>query len=115
MLDIWRDNAPALDFLAPDLYLHDYDSVCQKHTEQNNPVLIPEQRRDAYGARRTWLAYATYGALGASPFGIDPGAEQVRREFKLLAQTSSFLLAAAPEDRMGFFFDNEPTEKLPER
>lgn len=114
MLDIWRHNAPALDFLAPDLYMHDYETVCRNYTEQGNALFIPEQRRDEIGARRVWLSYATYGALGASPFGIDTGAEIVGREFKLLAQTSSYLLAAAPKDRMGFFFDDEPSDKIPE-
>lgn len=115
VLDIWRYNTPSLDFLAPDLYFHDYETVCRNYTEQGNPLFIPEQRRDENGARRVWLSYATYGALGASPFGIDTGAEVVGREFKLLDQTKSFLLNAAPQDRFGFFFDEEPCDKLPER
>ncbi|CAI4212714.1 unnamed protein product [Parascedosporium putredinis] len=112
LLDIWRYNTPALDFFAPDLYFHDYESVCKDYTQQGNPLFIPEQRRDEHGARRAWLAYATYGALGISPFGIDTGAEVIGREYKLLAQTASFLLSASPEDRMGFFFDDEPSGKL---
>lgn len=115
VLDIWRHNTPALDFLAPDLYFHNYETVCQNYSAQGNPLFIPEQRRDENGARRVWLSYATYGALGASPFGIDTGAETVGREFKLLAQTKDYLLAAAPQDRMGFFFDEEPSGRNPER
>ncbi|KAK2000961.1 glycoside hydrolase [Colletotrichum falcatum] len=112
VLDIWRHNTilaadRALDFLAPDLYFHDYEAVCRDYTAQGNPLFIPEQRRDAKGARRVWLSYGTYGALGASPFGIDTGPEAVGREFGLLAQVAPHLLAARPEDRMGFFFDEE--------
>ncbi|EFQ32492.1 glycoside hydrolase [Colletotrichum graminicola] len=112
VLDIWRHNTiltenKALDFLAPDLYSHDYEAVCRDYTAQGNPLFIPEQRRDEKGARRVWLSYGTYGALGASPFGIDTGAGVVGREFKLLAQVAPYLLAARPEDRMGFFFDEE--------
>ncbi|EFX02392.1 beta-galactosidase [Grosmannia clavigera kw1407] len=109
MLDIWRHSASALDFIAPDLYFHDYETVCRDYTAQANPLFIPEQRRDPYGARRVWLALATYGALGTAPFGIDTGAETIGREYRLLAQTEAFLLAAAPQDRMGFFFD-EPDD-----
>uniref|UniRef100_L2FII5 Glycoside hydrolase n=1 Tax=Colletotrichum fructicola (strain Nara gc5) TaxID=1213859 RepID=L2FII5_COLFN len=95
----------ALDFLAPDLYFHNYETVCRDYTAHaGNPLFIPEQRRDENGARRVWLSY---GALGASPFGIDTGAETVGREYKLLSQITPYLLAAAPEDRMGFFFDEE--------
>ncbi|RFN47663.1 hypothetical protein FIE12Z_8120 [Fusarium flagelliforme] len=115
VLDIWRYNTPSLDLLAPDLYFHDYETVCKNYTEQGNTLFIPEQRRDEYGARRVWLSYATYGALGASPFGIDTGSDIIGREFKLLNQTKQFLLNAAPEDRFGFFFDEEPSEKKPEQ
>ncbi|KAF5023284.1 hypothetical protein F66182_4665 [Fusarium sp. NRRL 66182] len=115
LMDIWRFNAPALDFLAPDLYFHNYETVCRNYTEQGNPLFIPEQRRDENGARRVWLSYATYGALGASPFGIDTGPETVGREFKLLAQVQSYLLNAAPRDRFGFFFDDEPCKEVPEK
>lgn len=107
--DIWRFNAPALEFLAPDLYLNDYEDVCRDYTgHADSPLFIPEQRRDAHGARRIWLAYATYGALGCSPFGIDTGAEAIGREFRLLEQTKSFLLGSKPSQRMGFFFDPLP-------
>ncbi|WZH48357.1 glycoside hydrolase superfamily [Fusarium acuminatum] len=115
VLDIWRFNTPSLDLLAPDLYFHDYETVCRNYTEQGNTLFIPEQRRDEYGARRVWLSYATYGALGASPFGIDTGSDIIGREFKLLDQTKQYLLDAAPEDRFGFYFDEEPSEKKPEK
>ncbi|KLP06742.1 related to beta-galactosidase [Fusarium fujikuroi] len=115
VLDIWRFNTPSLDLLAPDLYFHDYETVCWNYTEQGNTLFIPEQRRDEYGARRVWLSYATYGALGASPFGIDTGSDIIGREFKLLNKTKQYLLDAAPEDRFGFFFDEEPSDKKPEQ
>ncbi|TPX07213.1 uncharacterized protein E0L32_010916 [Thyridium curvatum] len=115
VLDIWRFNAPSLDFLAPDLYFHDYETVCRSYTEQGNTLFIPEQRRDEHGSRKIWLAYATYGALGASPFGIDTGSNIIGREFKLLSQTKKYLLDAAPEDRFGFYFDEEPSEKKAEQ
>ncbi|CAG9949182.1 unnamed protein product [Clonostachys rosea f. rosea IK726] len=107
MLDIWRFNTPSLDFLAPDLYFHDYELVCKRYSEQKNPLFIPEQRRDENGARRLWLSYGTYGALGASPFGIDTGAELAGREFRLLNQIKPYLLTAGPDDRFGFYFDEE--------
>ncbi|KAI0158392.1 glycoside hydrolase superfamily [Pestalotiopsis sp. NC0098] len=112
--DIWRHNAPALDFLAPDLYFHGYEGVCRDYTAyDDNPLFIPEQRRDESGARRVWLAYATYSALGTCPFGIDTGAEVVGREYKLLAQTKDYLLNSRPEQRMGFFFDELPASGPP--
>ncbi|KAJ4131974.1 hypothetical protein NW765_013786 [Fusarium oxysporum] len=103
--DIWGFNAPSLDFLAPDLYMQDYETVCRDYTAKGNPLFIPEQRRDREGGRRIWLAYGTYGALGVSPFGIDTGAEAIGREYKVLAKVKDFILSALPADRFGFFFD----------
>ncbi|EGY20149.1 hypothetical protein VD0002_g8162 [Verticillium dahliae] len=90
VLDIWRHNTPALDFLVPDLYFHHYESVLAR-------------------------VCATYGALGTGPFGIDTGAEGFGRKYKLLAQTQEHLLAAGPADRFGFFFDEEPSPGSTER
>lgn len=110
-MDIWTYNAPALDFIAPDLYFHDYELTCKNYRHNSQPLFIPEQRRDEKGARRVWLAYGTYLSLGCSPFGIDslPASESpVRKHFGLIhAMRRPILDAAAhrPEDMMGFFFD----------
>ncbi|KAF7133599.1 hypothetical protein CNMCM5793_004728 [Aspergillus hiratsukae] len=104
-MDIWRFNAPSLDFLAPDLYFHDYEGVCKNYTQGGNALFIPEQRRDDNGARRVWLAYGTYGALGTSPFGIDTGPDCVSKHYGLLDSIKEILLATPLEERMGFFFD----------
>jgi hypothetical protein len=106
VMDVWRFGAPYLGFIAPDLHFHDYEMVCKDYTDKGNPLFIPKQRRDEHGARRVWLAYGKYGALGVSPFGIDTGPEAFCREYKLLSQVKDFVLSATPADRFGFFFDN---------
>lgn len=116
VIDVWRFGAPSLDFIAPDLYFHDYQQVCEDYTENGNPLFIPEQRRDEHGARRVWLAYGTYSAIGVSPFGIDTGPEAIGREYRLLSRVKNFVLSAAPANRFGFFFDcvlDPPTVKKP--
>jgi len=116
-LDLWKYNAPALDFIAPDLYLHDYEAVCQQYRHQNQPLFIPEQKRDEKGARRVWLAYGTYGAIGCSPFGIDSSSAEdspLTCTYGLLRSVSKHILQAqanSPEDIMGFFFDEVDDEK----
>ena len=67
-LDFWRYNAPAIDFVSPDIYLQDYEWVCKLYRYDNQPLFIPEQRADGRGARRAWLAYGTYSSLGCSPW-----------------------------------------------
>jgi hypothetical protein len=118
-MDLWKYNASALDFIAPDLYFHDYEEVCKWYRHENQPLFIPEQRRDEKGVRRMWCAYGNYQALGCSPFGIDSleaSVSPVTRHYRLLKSVSKFILdaqASRPEDLMGFFFDEteETTSK----
>lgn len=110
-MDVWKYNAPALDFISPDLYFHEYEEVCKQYTHGNQPLFIPEQRRDEKGARRVWLAYGTYAAMGCSPFGIDSQNAkdaEITRHYGLLGSISKILLerqADSPQDVMGFYFD----------
>lgn len=110
VLDIWQSFAPTLDLIAPDVYLNDYNAVCRKYRHGGQPLFIPEQRRDHYGARRVWSAYATHQALGASPFAIDSieaADNPWKRHFGLLKQVAPWLLAAREKDSetFGFWFD----------
>ncbi|KAF2799175.1 glycoside hydrolase family 35 protein [Melanomma pulvis-pyrius CBS 109.77] len=110
-MDVWKCNAPALDFIAPDLYFHDYASTCADYRHDNQPLFIPEQRRDDKGARRVWLAYGTYLAMGCSPFGIDSveaSQSPVTKHYKLIHSVRRQILDAQanrPDDMFGFFFD----------
>jgi beta-galactosidase GanA len=116
-IDLWKLNTPALDFIAPDLYLHDYEWVCHQYRHEEQPLFIPEQKRDAKGARRVMLAYGTYLALGCSPFGIDSVLAQespITRTYRLLSSVSKHILEAQaerPEEIMGFFFDETSETK----
>lgn len=110
VIDIWMRFAPALDFLSPDTYLNDYHSVCTTYRHRNQPLFIPEQRRDEYGARRIWAAIGAYQAIGACPFALDTLEVEscaFTKHYALLGQVSNAILAAQqkPESIVGFFFD----------
>lgn len=114
VLDIWLRFAPNLDFIAPDIYLNEYKSSCAKYRHKNNPLFIPEQRRDEYGVRRIWAAYGSYQALIASPFGIDtlePSQNPFTKHYGLLDSVSQIVLKAQrnPESSIGFYFDDLPS------
>lgn len=110
-MDIYKFNAPALDFISPDLYFHDYEQTCINYRHGQQPLFIPEQRRDEYGMRRVWLAYGTYLALGCSPFGIDSLQavdSATTKHYRLLHSLRNQILEAQaerPEDMFGFYFD----------
>ena len=50
VLDIWQLFAPSLDFIAPDIYLTDYGTTAISYRHRLQPLFVPEQRRDDYGA-----------------------------------------------------------------
>lgn len=111
VLDVWQRFAPSLDFIAPDVYLNEYSSSCAKYRHRNQPLFIPEQRRDDHGARRIWTAYGSYQAIGVSPFGIDtqePSTNPFTRHYALLDSVSQLVLAAhrKPGSSVGFYFDD---------
>ncbi|CAH0057189.1 unnamed protein product [Clonostachys solani] len=115
VLDVWRFNTPSLDFIAPDIYFQDYEMTCRDYLYKDDPLFIPEQRRDPEGARRMWLAYGTYGAIGVSPFAVEFDATAVGREFKVLNQVKDIVASASATDRFGFFFDKLQDPPLAEK
>lgn len=111
VLDIWQRWAPSLDFIAPDIYMMDYETTCATYRIRQQPLFIPEQRRDENGALRLWSAIGTYQALGVSPFGIDtiPWDKcAFTSHYTLLATVSPLILAARQESRQvyGFYLDH---------
>lgn len=110
VLDIWKSFAPSLSVIAPDIYLNDYAASCAAYRHRNNALLIPEQRRDEYGARRIWAAYGSYKAIGVAPFGIDSVALEdnpFRHHYGLLSRVAKYVLdaQAGRYQTVGFFFD----------
>jgi hypothetical protein len=70
--DIWRHAAPSIDILAPDLYLENFKDECQEYTRlADNPLFIPEMRRDKWAMAHVFYAVGEHRAICVSPFGID--------------------------------------------
>ncbi|KAM0081973.1 hypothetical protein ACKRZS_005850 [Fusarium odoratissimum] len=113
VMDVWMQFAPNLDFLGPDIYLNDYERSCAKYRHRNQPLFVPEQRRDDYGARRMWIAYGSYAAMGVAPFGVDtvePANNPFTKHYGLLKSVSAIVLEVQrqPNSSVGFCFDEIP-------
>lgn len=73
VLDIWRVTAPALDLIAPDIYMPEYAkyiAVLDRYSRPDNPLLIAETGNAAPYARYLFAALG-HAAIGFSPFGMD--------------------------------------------
>jgi hypothetical protein len=66
--DIWRAGAPAIDILAPDIYLPQYAEIIRTFARNGNPAFNPETRADG---NLCWTAFTELDVLCYSPFGID--------------------------------------------
>jgi hypothetical protein len=66
--DIWHAGAPAIDILAPDIYLPEYAKILQDFAQNGNPAWNPETRQDSDNC---WAAFTQLNALCYSPFGMD--------------------------------------------
>lgn len=68
VIDVYRAAAPALDVVAPDIYVEDFKGTCALYARSGNPLLIPEAR-DQVG--NLFWAIGHHAAWAWSPFGIE--------------------------------------------
>jgi hypothetical protein len=91
--DVWRAGAPAIDILAPDLYLEYFDEVCDRFTRNGNPLFIPETGTNP---ANVLTAFGKYGAIGYSPFAIERGVSpdsDLAAVYRLVAQMAPMIAA----------------------
>jgi Beta-galactosidase len=73
VIPIWKAAAPAIDLLAPDIYLPDYaryTKVLDLYHRADNPMFVPETGNSPDYARY-FFAVLGHQAIGFSPFGMD--------------------------------------------
>jgi hypothetical protein len=95
VLDAWRAGGPAIDILAPDIHVPNFDDWCNWYKQSGNPLFIPESRGDARGVAHAITAAGKYDAIGYSPFGIDrlvnPDGE-LGKGYQVLLQVAPLIL-----------------------
>ena len=73
VLPLWKAVAPALDILAPDIYMNDYakvQRVFELYGRPDNPLFVPEISNAPEYARFFFMALG-HQAIGFAPFGVD--------------------------------------------
>lgn len=95
VIDVWQAGAPAIDLLAPDIYVPEFEELCARFTRSGNPLFIPEARGDTRGVANAILAFGRYDAIGFSPFGIDrfAGADtELAKGYEVVSQVAPLVL-----------------------
>ncbi|MDB5084608.1 MAG: hypothetical protein JWN30_1494 [Bacilli bacterium] len=75
-LPIWREAAPSLDLIAPDIYGPSYptfNKTCGEFTVESNPLYIAECASDIRSKteRNVFYAIGIHAAIGFTPWAID--------------------------------------------
>lgn len=73
VIPIWKAAAPALDLVAPDIYLNGSDKILKVidlYSRPDNALFVPEAALSAEKAKYFYAVLAQ-GGIGFSPFGID--------------------------------------------
>ncbi len=73
VIDIWKAAAPALDLLAPDIYIREsrkYTAALDHYDRADNPLFVAETGNNA-DTPRFFFSTLGKGGIGFSPFGLD--------------------------------------------
>lgn len=71
VMEVWQFSAPAIDVLAPDIYIPAFCAVCEEYTKNGNPLFIPEIATHAYAGVRQLYAVGRHHAVCYAPFGFE--------------------------------------------
>jgi beta-galactosidase GanA len=71
MMEVWKHRAPAIDIIAPDIYLRDFCGVCDEYVKLGNPLFIPETAIHSSAGPRLVYTVGHYHGLCFAPFGFE--------------------------------------------
>lgn len=119
LIDVWRAAAPALDFLAPDIYFQNFSQWAQAYTRSGNPLFIPEALRSPDAAVNALYAFGQLDAIGFSPFAIEsnnePAAGYLTASFDLVRQLTPLLAEKQGRGVMAGFLQESVESKQPQQ
>ncbi|WP_031552433.1 DUF5597 domain-containing protein [Parvularcula oceani] len=104
LFGIWEATAPAIDFLAPDIYFESLVERVAPYDYEGNAVFIPEANRagrEEAGADMLW-AVGALDAIGFSPFSIEDIAEDhsLGEAYRLVASLEDLILGTQGTDAL---------------
>lgn len=71
MLPLWQKVATAVDLVAPDLYVPNFEEVSDAYAAPQQALLVPETRQDLRTVSNLIYAISHYNLLLFSPFGAE--------------------------------------------
>lgn len=105
----WREEAPAVDFIAPDIYFENFTEITDAYVASGNPLFIPEANRasDPRVGANALRAIGRNRAIGFSPFSIDTASKEeaarIASLYAMLGDIAPAVLSAQAEGRIAGF------------
>jgi beta-galactosidase GanA len=119
LLDVWRAAAPAIDFIAPDIYFPSFVEWTRRYARSGNPLFIPEALRSPDAAANALYAVAEHDAIGFCPFAIEsigePGSSLLAASFDTLAQLTPLILEHQGRGTMAGLMLEHPDNRQPQQ
>lgn len=116
---IWRALAPALDFLAPDLYFGTFDAIAHEYASIDGILFIPEMQCNRVGVEQMFRAVGELKAAGVAPFAFDlmgkedPHFADVKDAYRLLTAVGRVIAEYPGAEMHGFTLtETDPTRRL---
>ncbi len=115
----WREGAPSIDFIAPDIYFPSFAGIVDGYVAAGaEPLFVPEANRpsDAALAANALRSIGLRNAIGFSPFAIEGASEKeaahIAGLYAMLDSIAPLVTAAQAEGRIAGFgnpvgFDGE--------
>jgi beta-galactosidase GanA len=95
LIDLWRAGAPAIDFIAPDIYFPNFVEWTGRFVRSGNPLFVPEALRSSDAAANALYAVGARDAIGFCPFSIEsitePAASALTSAYDLLTQLAPLI------------------------
>ena len=71
LFDVWRVAAPAIDFMAPDIYSASFAEWADRYTRGGNPLFVPEALRSPDASVNSLYVFGARSGFGFGPFAIE--------------------------------------------
>lgn len=68
---MWKHCAPSLFTMSPDIYVSYVADILDTYTAEDNPLFVPEIRKDPGAVSYLLYAFGKNHAIGVAPFGIE--------------------------------------------
>jgi beta-galactosidase GanA len=119
LIDVWRAAAPAVDFIAPDIYFPNFMHWCRLYTRSGNPLFIPEALRSPDAAANVLYAFGEHDAIGFCPFAIEgntePAAGFLTASYDLVRQLTPLLVEKQGRGQTAGFLQEALDNRQPQQ